>query len=1141
MKRFACFFLCLCFITGLLPGISFAVSAEEAIKLPEATLQFTMPENGQPLPSEFEVNDGFVVAQYAWQIYRQGAWQPLTEQELIYADDQTYQLQVQLVCAEGYCVDFESFKSGYMPGKINGEAVQATFFGDKDENNVTTWKGVALETVIFGSAVPTVSKLDISGIPTQTGEGMTAQQIKLNGEHVSIVNCEVNVDGEPAEDFQLGYGWYNIHINLAADDGYVLNPDEITINGQNPQRSGWELDYGFEVTEGWISLSCKREPESGYIDGVTVSGAPAAILADTDIAAPQLEVKWSNNGVVTVAKAQWVDADHVPVTGKFILGNVYYLEISLQTDSETPFRDFFNLELLDEAVSSLTSALATAANATTAVAYIRYALLPTVDAIDITLAQPAVGEAPAAPTVAANALYSISSYEWIDMDALTPATVFEEGHRYQLKLQIVPANGYQLKEGAQITVNAEAVQTVSNPDGQSVSVEYAFVKQIDRVEITVDTPADQAVPGVPTIATDAAAQISQHQWLNAQTGEAVTKFSMGAGYQLSMNILAAEGYAFTSQTEFILNGKSVKAVLSNNTASILVVFDLLEPRQEVHLQGLPDNLQPDTPVQVPAIGCDDTRVTISDVQWVDEDKEPFSGNFAAGNVYYLAVTLQTDSLAPFAETVKIYGQDAYITDAASDDGITAVAYIRYSLLPKVELSEITLTVPQVGDEPGVPTAGENAQFIILSYQWKDLSGEEGFESFQQGHYYALSVELCPVEGMEFGDLKVHVNGEKVKLSALNGEYAAFELEYSFRSVIDRIDLFAPELIVGKEVDPAQIVVLTEGVRLQSGHWINAATFETLNGTVSKACYTLRATMTPAQGFEFADNVQIYVNGNLVSDASVAAQTASCSVSYDLRDVITDIQISGMPEITIGGSTAPITMTIPEGAPYSVQANWLLYGGDYQFAGPGGTFEDGKLYYLEILVKPAEGYRIADDASIVVDGADFTGIAMTGDNGIWLYKQYNCGLQVIDHVDLTVTAPAVGQLPDAVQLPAGMPVSLRDFTWAYSDTGEFADAVDLLDGDIFEAGFHYMISGALVADKGYVFAENLTITVNGAPCNIDLGDLGVINLGDTAFVGHSFGLLEQPVQVPDPTGDTAQIVIAMMIASAAAWLLLKKKR
>lgn len=1141
MKRFACFFLCICFITGILPGMSFTVSAEDAVKLQEATLDFTMPQSGEQLPNIFAVNEGFEVSKVTWEIYREAAWQPLAEADQVYADNQTYRLSVQLVCAEGYCVDYASFQSGYMPGKINGEPAQATFFGDKDENNVTVWKGVMLETVIFGTAVPTVSTIDIFGIPAQSGDSATAQQIGLNTEHVSILDCEINVDGEKVDAFQLGYGWYNIHINLTAADGYVLNPDMITLNGQSAELSGWVIDYGFEVNEGWISLSSKREPEGGYVDGVKVSGLPSAIFKDAEIAAPQLQVKWSNNGAVTVEKVQWVDADHVPVTGNFILGNVYFLEITLQTNSETPFRDFFNLELLDENEGNSTSALATAANATTAVAYIRYALLPTVDSVEILIAQPAVGDVPAAPSVSADALYTIESYEWIDMADLSQATVFEEGHNYQLKLQILPASGYQLREGAQILVNGEAVQTVTNPDGQTVTVEYSFVKRIDKVEIAVDMPADQAVPGNPNLSADALVEVLKHQWLNAATGETVTQFAVGNGYQFILELQAADGYGFTSQTEFLLNGKSVKAILADNIASLLVVFELLEPRQEVHLQGIPNAINPDETVQIPLIGSDDSHVTVFDVQWMDEEKAPFSGVFEAGNVYYLAVTLKTDALAPFAESLRIYAQDDLVAEVVCDDALTAVAYIRYSLLPKVELSEITLPVPQLGDKPAAPVVGEDAQFVILSYAWKDLCTDAIFDVFAQGHHYALSVELCPAEGMEFGDLKVLVNGQEVQLKERNGEFASFELVYSFRTVIDRIDLFAPELIVGKEVDPAQIVVLTEGVALQSGGWINTANFEALSGTVLKAPYTLRASMAALEGFEFADNTQIYLNGALVADFAVTTESASCSVNYDLRDMITEIQISGMPQISIGGSTQSITMTVPEGAPYSVQSNWLLYGGDYQFAGPGGTFEDGKVYYLEILVKPAEGYRIADDAIITVDGAEFTGIAMTGDIGIWLYKQYNCGLQVVDRVDLIVTAPVDGQLPSAVQLPEGSCISLRDFVWSYSDTGEFADAVDLLDGDIFEPGFHYMISGALVADKGYVFAENLVITVNGMPCNIDLGDLGVINLGDTAFVGHSFGLLEHQVQVPDPTGDGIGIVIAMMIASAAAWIVLKKRR
>lgn len=1140
MKRFACIFLCLCFITGILPGMSFAVSAEDAVKLQEATIDFTMPQSGEQLPDSFAVNEGFAVSMFTWEIYRAGTWHPVSDPGKVYADNQTYRLSVQLVCQDGYCVDYASFQSGYMPGKINGEAAQATFFGDKDENNVTVWKGVTLETVIFGSAVPVVPAIDILGIPVQSGESATTQQISLNTEHVSILDCEINVDGEKVDAFQLNYGWYNIHVNLAVSDGYVLNPDVITINGQSAELSGWEIDCGFEVNEGWISLSCKREPEGGYVDGVKVSGLPSAIFENAQITAPQLQVKWSSNGAVTVEKVQWVDADHVPVTGNFILGNIYFLEITLQTSGETPFRDFFNLELLDETESNAASALATAANSTMAVAYIRYALLPAVDSVEIRLDQPTVGAVPTAPTVSSDALYTIESYEWTDMADLSQVTAFEAGHRYQLKLQILPENGYQLREGAQILINGEAVQTVTNPDGQTVTMEYSFVKQVDRVEISVDMPADKTVPGTPTLPADALAEVLNHQWLDAVTGETVTQFAVGSAYQFILELQAAEGYGFTSQTEFLLNGKSVKAILVDNIASLLVAFDLQAPRHEVHLQGIPNAIGPEEPVQIPLLGCDDSHVTIFDVQWMDEDKEPLTGVFEAGNVYFLAVTLKTDALAPFSDALKIYAQDDLVAEVVCEDALTAVAYIRYSLLTKVELSEITLPVPQLGDEPAAPMAGEDARFVILSYKWKDLCINGIFAAFAEGHHYALSVEICPVEGMEFGDLTVLVNGQEVELKEQNGEYASFELMYSFRTVIDRIDLFAPELVVGKEVDPAQIVVLTEGVSLQSGSWINSVNFEALSGTVMKAPYTLRASVAAMEGFEFADNAQIYLNGALVSDFTVSTEAASCSVSFDLRDMITDIQISGMPQISIGGSTQSITMTLPEGVPYSVQANWLLYGGDYQFAGPGSTFEDGKVYYLEILVKPAEGYRIADDAIISVDGAEFTGIAMTGDIGIWLYKQYNCGLQVIDRVDLTVTAPVDGQLPSAVQLPEGVCVSLRDFVWSYSETGEFSDAVDLLDGDVFEPGFHYMISGALVADKGYVFAENLVITVNGVPSNIDLGDQGVINLGDTAFAGHSFGLLQQE-QVPDPTGDCIGIVIALLAASAAAWFALKKKR
>ena len=1141
MRRFACLFLALCFIIGLLPGISLTASAEEAAKLLEATLDFSMPAAGEALPTAFNVNEGFVIEQYSWEVYRNGVWQALSQQEMVYADDQTYKLRVQLVCDTGYFVDFDSFPSGYMPAKINGESTQAAFYGDNTEQKTNNWKGVVLEKVIFGTAVPAVKQLDVSGIPTQPGSVFTAQQAALSNEHVSILDCEIYVDGEKVDTFEFGYGWYNIHINLAAADGYVLNMDRITVNGLPVEECGWEVAYGCEVGSGWISLSCEREPESGYIDGVTVSGAPSAISADAPMSLPELAVKWSNNGTVTVSQVQWVDTDYAPVSGNFILGNVYYLAITLQTDIDTPFRGFFNLELLDETEGYHTAALATASNATTAVAYIRYALLPAVNSISVLVPEPVVGDAPGAPASAADALFTIGSYEWIDLNNQTPAILFEDGHRYQLKLQILPAEGYQLEEGTTIFVNGVACQTVTNPEGQGISVEYSFLKQIDRIEISVDTPVVDAVPGIPIVLQDAPAMITQYQWLHGSTGEIVSQFAAGNHYFLDLVLQAAQGFAFTGQTEFVVNGQTVKAVLIDGGASLRMTFSLLLQQDHVQIQGIANEIHPGEQSRVPVISTDLDCITITDVQWTDEDKIPFTGTFELGNIYYLAFTLHTDALYPFAEWIRIFADGNMVSETASEDGLLAVVYIRYSLMPKVEIAEITLPMPQIGDVPGVPTLGEDVPYGILTYSWKDLSADEAVTAFQKGHRYCLYIELCPNDAAEFGDLTVLLNGEAVEISVFNNEFAAFSVEFSFRHVIDRIDLFAPDLVVGKEVNPSEIVVLTEGVVLQSGFWVNSMNFEQLSGVVSKSLYTLRAAIAPQEGFEFADTAQIYLNGQPVRDYTVSADNASCSVSYDLRDVIGDIQISGMPQISIGGSTAPITMTVPEGAPYTVQANWLLYGGDYQFAGPGGAFEEGKLYYLEILVKPAEGYRIADGATVLVDGSAFTGITMTGDIGIWLYKQYNCGLQVIEHIDLTISAPVVGQVPGSVTLSVDTHASLREFTWAYSDTGNFADAIDMLEGDIFESGFYYMISGALVADKGYVFAENLTITVNGVASNIDLGDLGVINLGDMAFLGHSFGLLQQQIQQPDPTGDSIGIVLAMLLVSAGAWLTLKKRK
>ena len=835
MTRFACILLAICFIFCMLPGISLHASADEITVLQHISLDFALPAAGDPLPDTFAVTEGFVIDTVSWQIYRDGQWQDLSDTELVYADDQAYRLQIYLVNAEGYRIDFDSFASGFMPATINSEPTQAIFYRHTDDQGAKQWKGIMLEKILVGAAVPVVRELDISGIPVGSGDSVSSQQIVLSDTHVRIRDCQLSVDWEAVDQFQMDFGFYNIHLELEALEGYVLIPELITINGMPVKDCDWDVAWGFEVDSGWISLSRTFEPDV-YVEGVTVSGVPAEITVGELISEPQLHVTWSDHGTVRIDKVQWMDETYGPISGNFENSRVYFLQITLRNDGEIPFRDFFNIEIFDADGAYYTAALATA------------------------------------------------------------------------------------------------------------------------------------------------------------------------------------------------------------------------------------------------------------------------------------------------------------TDAK-----TAVAYIRYSLYPSVDRCDVTLTDPQIGENLPVPQVEMGAAYNISAYSWKDLTTGAQAIAFEKGHRYSLTVELTPNEDREFDELTVLLNGEAVSLEAANAEYASFTVEYSFQNTIDRIDLFAPELVVGQEVKPEDIVVLTEGVMLRSAYWINTMNFEQLNGVVEKAPYMLRFMVCPEEGMEFTDSIQIYLNGQPVKADTADQNGISCAISYDLRDVIDQIRIESLPQISIGGSTAPIHMTIPEGAPYSVQANWLLYGGDYQFAGPGGAFEEGKLYYLEILIKPADGYRILEDVSVLVGGDVFDGITMIGDLGIWLYKQYNCGLQVIDRVDLTVDIPAIGQVPGAVTLPEGSHISLRDFSWAYADADRFEDAVDLLEGDIFEEGFYYMISGALVADPGYVFAEHVILTVNGVACNIDLGDLGVINLGDTAFLGHSFGLLKESQVDSDPTGDSIGIVIALLLLSGTAAVILKKKQ
>ena len=209
---------------------------------------------------------------------------------------------------------------------------------------------------------------------------------------------------------------------------------------------------------------------------------------------------------------------------------------------------------------------------------------------------------------------------------------------------------------------------------------------------------------------------------------------------------------------------------------------------------------------------------------------------------------------------------------------------------------------------------------------------------------------------------------------------------------------------------------------------------------------------------------------------------------------------------------------PEGANYSLAAVWLSYTGDMETVEFSGALEDKSLYFLGLVATPLPGYEFAEDVGFIVDGETAEGaFRMASAEIVMLLKQYSFGLTEIATVELTVAAPAVGKQPGEVTWPEEAPYILEEISWGVSDTDDLFSTEDLEANAVFEAGKHYWLSGTLQAEEGYVFAENVVITVNGQPMDKSiLGDFAELPmvLGNMGVVLYDFGMLEEVVQPGD---------------------------
>ncbi len=595
------------------------------------------------------------------------------------------------------------------------------------------------------------------------------------------VSASWNPDSET-----LGYGEYRLVLNVTPAEGYTFSYDlDVTINGQRQyEAENWYIrEYNEDrlVIEAWLEIT----PENGFVQDISLSGAPGDITAGEAITAPTLTV---DRGEVTISKTEWVDANHGPVSGKFEAGKAYYLAITLTAAEGYALRSGYYAQVKTDEGYVHPYQEATP-EGTAAVVYIRYSLQPTVDAIEITVTEPVVGAAPAEPKVPAGAKYSIEHYFWCDYTTGEEATKFEDKKGYYLEVVVALEEGYEIGEDVKLTVNGKEPYSYGYGTGSAnLQEKFSFMTQIDRVDITMPEPTLGGTGSIESIQLPADAKYSLNpaytHWYGYNS-EFTGTFEKDR-YELSLSLVTDEGCEFTEDAKLYINGVLCESFYPYNNGTEADAYYTVSFRDvisKVELPALPTVAVGDEPSEPELEAPEGANYTIF-ARWAQStgnlSLEDCTGPFRNGTVYYLVLEVIPNAGYEFSEdtVITIGGKEFTGLTSTSTEYITVAKQYSFGM-QVIDKIELTVDAPENGKTPGQITAPEGAGYEIDEITWavgKDADMDDAkdmkkSDTFAYGNYYWAGGIIRTEEGYVLSeDLVITVNGQAIDMSMLEERF-----------------------------------------------------------------------------------------------------------------------------------------------------------------------------------------------------------------------------------------------------------------------------------------------------------------------------------------------------------------------------------
>lgn len=367
-----------------------------------------------------------------------------------------------------------------------------------------------------------------------------------------------------------------------------------------------------------------------------------------------------------------------------------------------------------------------------------------------------------------------------------------------------------------------------------------------------------------------------------------------------------------------------------------------------------------------------------------------------------------------------------------------------------------------------------ATYTVTACWLKDGADVAAGAVVEDGHAYKLQMSVVANDGYAFAhDYPLLINGEEQTYVPYfdRGENGfaecRFTKDYSFQQPIDKVEAFHSIPEVGKALGE---ITIPSGVNytLLPKWWDSVAAQYIPADTVAAkgGVYAAQIRLIPAVGYEFTEDTEVWINGELVEDVNI---------EFDLINYWSDTYNFGEPISAVGityaepqlGKAFPVPTVSGDNCAVEYYY-WWDYTTEEEVAA-NAIVEKGHRYELVACAAAAAGYQFADETKVTMNGAQVEDPDIN-DMHVYFYSGVYDFREQITEVSLTCAEPEVGKDLPAVTAPAdaGYEVS---YWWYDVYTG------DEVTGKVKDGG-KYEVSIFAERKDGYVFAEEVALSYNG---------------------------------------------------------------